>query len=87
MSRIKPYPCTKCGLCCKRVAGALPAKEDGSCVYLKDNQCSIYENRPIICRVDLMIDLHGDSEERYKQNVRICNALQEDAGLDTSYRI
>ena len=27
------------------------ALEDGSCKYLKDNLCSIYETRPEICRV------------------------------------
>lgn len=28
-----------------------PAKENGnSCAFLKDHTCSIYENRPIICR-------------------------------------
>ena len=84
MERIKPYPCTKCGLCCKRVVGALPAKDDGSCIYLgEDDLCTIYDNRPIVCRVDLMIDLQPNREERYRQNVEICNKLQEDAGLDT----
>ncbi|WP_340819171.1 YkgJ family cysteine cluster protein [Methanolobus sp. WCC4] len=28
---------------------ALKAKEDGSCVFLKDKRCTIYEQRPMIC--------------------------------------
>ena len=28
----------------------LKKKEDGSCIYLKDNRCSIYAERPKVCR-------------------------------------
>ncbi len=28
----------------------LAKKEDGSCFYLKDGRCSIYNDRPIACR-------------------------------------
>ena len=49
------WKCIKCAACCKLVKDQLPdfAKEDGSCKYLVDNQCSIYDSRPDICRVDL----------------------------------
>lgn len=30
-------------------ANLLAKNEDGSCVYLVDNKCSIHENRPIVC--------------------------------------
>ena len=66
----------------------MPTKKDGSCKFLGDDDlCTIYDNRPIACRVDLMIDLAEDSEARYNQNVKLCNALMDDAGIDTSYRI
>ncbi len=50
------FPCSKCGACCKlapaRVPG-WPARPDGACAYLTpDNLCSIYETRPLVCRVD-----------------------------------
>lgn len=31
-------------------ANTLSQKEDESCTYLKDNRCSIHENRPESCR-------------------------------------
>lgn len=47
--------CTKCGNCCRHV-GDVPsmagfAKENGSCKFLANNICTIYENRPPICNV------------------------------------
>jgi Fe-S-cluster containining protein len=35
---------TACG------ANILKQKEDGSCIYLKDNRCSIHKTRPQACR-------------------------------------
>lgn len=47
------FPCIKCSLCCKRVniVEELSCLDigDGTCKYLKDNLCTIYENRPIVC--------------------------------------
>ena len=31
-------------------ANILAQKEDGSCIYLRDNKCSIHEDRPRSCR-------------------------------------
>ena len=31
--------------------GMSPVLEDGTCVYLKDGKCSVYEIRPRICRI------------------------------------
>lgn len=33
------------------IDGALPRQADGSCQYLIDGQCSVYERRPAICRL------------------------------------
>ena len=35
------WECKKCGACCKYI----------KCKYYMNNECSIYENRPDICRV------------------------------------
>lgn len=52
------YKCENCGECCKNWN---PAKHDknivdknGVCKYLdiNTNLCTIYENRPIFCRID-----------------------------------
>jgi Fe-S-cluster containining protein len=48
------FNCSKCGACCLKVTDELPAKPNGSCLYLIDigsqKLCSIYEVRPDICR-------------------------------------
>jgi len=31
-------------------ANMLKQNEDGSCIYLESNKCSIHENRPEVCR-------------------------------------
>ena len=36
----------------------LKQKDDGSCIYLKDNLCSIHTKRPKVCR-----EFYCDSEE------------------------
>lgn len=50
------FKCDKCGECCRNLQ-KLPIYNDlhngdGICRYLKNNECSIYENRPLFCRVD-----------------------------------
>lgn len=49
--------CLQCGMCCflgKRNAGkkhcGIETDENGWCVFYKENKCSIYENRPQICK-------------------------------------
>ena len=31
--------------------GMSPVWDDGTCVYLKDGKCSVYEIRPHVCRI------------------------------------
>ena len=48
-------------------------KPDGSCIYLKDGKCSIYDNRPIACReYDCSNDyriMHSDHDGRKRRNI------------------
>lgn len=47
------WKCSQCASCCK-LAGLIVRewdRGDGACKYLQGNLCSIYENRPEICRV------------------------------------
>lgn len=90
---MKSFPCTACGLCCKK-AGLVPnfpepVNPDGSCSHLKDNKCSIYETRPLICRIDEGWHSFSDEEKKkmslldwYRLNSKACNDLQRAAGLD-----
>ena len=71
-----PFPCTQCGRCCKQVfrseLTAYLDKGDGSCKYLSsDNTCSIYEDRPDICRVDLQYKLFFSSEMDWEDFVEL----------------
>lgn len=79
------FPCLKCGACCRhlqlnQVYAALD-RGDGVCRYLEDDLCSIYEQRPLFCRVDECYDLYFASlmsrDEFYRANSRICQALRE----------
>lgn len=89
------FPCTKCGACC-RVAFLIPGftepvNDNGSCVHLQDNMCSIYETRPDICRVDEYYDKHLTNvmsrEEAYLANAQVCNMTQRLLNIDEKYRV
>ena len=53
---------------------------DGACRYLVNNECSIYENRPLICRIDEMYEEEYSKsytkEEFYQLNLKVCHELQ-----------
>ena len=58
---------------------ALP---DDSCKYLdkEKNLCTIYSERPLICRVDELYEKYLykeiSREEYYKMNKKVCSQLQ-----------
>jgi Fe-S-cluster containining protein len=62
--------------------------EAGVCEMLDNNGCKVYEDRPLICRVDdLMIAMGQDKHTWYKDNVSACNQIMDEDGIDKSYRI
>jgi Fe-S-cluster containining protein len=62
--------------------------KDGVCEMLHNDGCKVYEDRPLICRVDdLMIAMGQDKHEWYKDNINACNEIMEEDGIDKSYRI
>ena len=78
------FLCDQCGKCCEKVYTSemyrYLADDTGRCKYLKDNLCSIYENRPLICRVDEMYELYYKEvmtlEEFYTLNYKACDVLK-----------
>lgn len=54
---------------------------NGVCIYLKNNLCSIYENRPEICNVDLMYEKYFSvmytKQEFYELNEKACEKIQK----------
>jgi len=91
------FPCTSCGLCCQNIRNIEELKEfdlgNGTCKYFNYNnqECTIYEHRPNICRVDKMFELvyykKFTREEFYIGNAKVCNALQVQYKFDKNFRV
>lgn len=82
------FPCTACGLCCKRV-GFSPQtawlnRGDGICRHYDEvtKRCTIYEDRPLVCRVKDYYRLHLAEQitwnEFVEKNLEICKKFQEE---------
>lgn len=81
------FSCDGCGLCCRHInrVPQLSAfdRGDGVCVNLnEEGLCSIYENRPEICNVDLMYEKYFHKlyslEEYYRLNHEQCEILKKE---------
>lgn len=55
---------------------ALKTKPDGSCIFLENKRCRIYENRPSICRIYPHM-LHREADETGKVDWRQISGLNE----------
>jgi Fe-S-cluster containining protein len=99
---LKTFPCSGCGACCKRIDKSVqmleksglnlgfPYKwdENGVCEKLIDNKCSVYENRPVICNIDLIVELYEmDKKKFYNDNIKICNQLIKEDNLPSKFLI
>ena len=81
------FKCERCGACCCAVERSAVYQHldrgDGSCRYFnKDtNDCSIYYDRPLICRVDEAYDKWFHSQmtldEYYNLNYEACRLLRK----------
>jgi Fe-S-cluster containining protein len=92
------FNCTKCGACC-RLAGIFIESsgidfpygfdEDGCCEkYDQEIGCTIYEERPEICRMNKMQLTSGLSEEEYnKRSILACNMMMDLLNIDESFKI
>ena len=90
------FPCTSCGICCQNIKYIQELKSydngDGVCIYYKDKQCTIYDKRPLECRIDEMFDKtfykhFKNKKEYYIENAKVCNILQENSNIEDKYRI
>lgn len=83
---MEPFPCDQCGACCKQVnlseATSALDRGDGICKHLntKTNLCTVYHDRPDICRIDSQYHLHYASQYSWdifvKLNLDACEALK-----------
>ncbi len=90
------FPCTKCGLCCQNITHIKQLSAyhagDGVCFFYDANTgCTIYENRPDVCKVDegyiKFFSSQFTQEDYYQKNAQICNQLQEDKKMSSTYRV
>lgn len=80
----KKFECSQCGECCKLLKKYPPMADydrgDGVCKYLLDNKCSIYNQRPNICRGEYVYHTYFegmDVDEYYGMLYRYCNLIKE----------
>lgn len=73
------FPCTGCGACCLRVdrvqefVAIYPEfiGKGGRCVNLQDDmRCAIYEDRPLLCRVDRLFESTGGPHPQIATMIR-----------------
>jgi len=105
------FPCTKCGCCCRKIERLkaylsddildpfyFPYKIEGGCEMLRDNLCSVYEKRPLLCNIMKLIKFHLDKAdfcghktltEKEYVNLQIgyCNAMMNEEGTPMEFRI
>lgn len=78
------FVCDRCGECCRNLHFSEMYidldRGDGVCRHLKGNLCSIYETRPLKCRVD---DAYAEwfadvmtKEQYYQLNYQSCKLLK-----------
>ena len=69
----------------------MPVREDGSCGHLLDDgTCGVYEERPNICRSEMVKSLMFPGmpeDEFHKMLATWCNVLIVQEGLDSKYLV
>ena len=78
------FACNQCGECCRNLDKSELYNDldrgDGVCIFLENNRCSIYQNRPLLCRIDECYEKYFMAqyslEEYYRLNYEICRKLQ-----------
>lgn len=80
------FRCEQCGACCRNLnKSPIYAELDtggGVCKYLRGNLCSIYDSRPLLCRIDACYEVFFKTryslEEYYQLNYQICRNLKQE---------
>ncbi len=82
------FNCDKCGECCRHIREIDALKHldtgNGLCRFLKNNLCSIYDNRPDICNVEKMYESFKDimsKNEYYELNYQGCIELRKNMSI------
>lgn len=78
------FKCSACEECCRNLDKSELYKDldrgDGVCKYLEGNKCSIYNERPLLCRVDEAFEVYFkdrmSKKEYYNLNYKACYKLK-----------
>ena len=78
------FKCDMCGECCRNLHKSPLYKDlhdgNGVCRYLEGDLCSIYDNRPLLCRVDECYEVYFKGKIGYEEylelNYNFCNKLK-----------
>lgn len=69
------FPCNCCGACCRDLDRSPLYADlhdgDGVCRYLRGNLCSIYDHRPLLCRVDECYEIFFKQTMSYEEYVQL----------------
>ncbi|EKB13683.1 TPA: YkgJ family cysteine cluster protein [Aeromonas veronii] len=81
------FKCDGCGHCCENLQRNEVMQDmhsgDGICHFFNkvSRKCNIYENRPLVCRVDDYFRLHMvgsmSKSEYYKANIHYCDLIKK----------
>lgn len=69
------FQCDQCGECCRHLDRS-PLYSglhngDGVCRFLKGNLCSIYDTRPLLCRVDESYQTFFKDKLSYEEYIQL----------------
>ena len=79
------FSCDQCGLCCKNLDKSTSLdflnRGDGVCVHFNESEslCNIYEDRPLLCRVEdgyTLFKSQISKQKYYDLNMQSCTALK-----------
>lgn len=78
------FKCDQCGQCCRNLDKSPVYAEldsgNGICKYLDGKQCTIYEERPLLCRIDESYKVFFSKimtlNEYYAINYEVCKKLK-----------
>ena len=79
------FKCDKCGACCRNLNMSELYSDldsgDGTCKYLVGNLCSIYNERPLKCRIEesyyAFFSDEMSKEAFYQKNYEMCEQLKK----------
>jgi len=63
--------------------------ENGRCEKLgKNNECTIYENRPIVCSFEKFIDAFNLNKDKiFGMSIKSCNKMMDEDNICNKFRI